>query len=60
MFERRHYNAIASILSNIARESSTNTDTHRVIVDQLVELFKKDNDQFRTNVFLRATGVVGQ
>ena len=60
MFERRHYNAIASLLADIGREADTNTDTHRNIVDQLSTLFKDDNDNFRTNFFLRASEVVGQ
>lgn len=60
MFERRHYNAIASLLADIGREANTNTDTHRDIVDQLSNLFKGDNENFRPKFFLKASGVVGQ
>ncbi len=60
MFERRHYNALAALLADIGRDADTNTDTHRNIVDQMSNLFTRDNENFRPKFFLKASGVVGQ
>lgn len=57
MFNRRHYDAIANVLAEAGNIEGVDAEAHTYIVSQLVDLFEKDNLNFKPKFFLAAAGV---
>jgi hypothetical protein len=58
MFTTQHYKAIAEVVHATTPDGLTGVAYRTKLVDALCELFKSDNDRFKSGSFMAATGIL--
>ena len=52
-FSKRHYIVIADALKYIYGLKATNKDTVKLIINELLKVFKEDNERFNKKTFVK-------